>query len=158
MDKNMKKYAMLQIDADVHQLLKSFCKDKGYKIGRYVGQGHGGLKNTIAFDISPKRKPTNSDLEKLAKTIKIFNELYGNDLFKFRDFRKGGSLIEYGESQRIVHVVVEFDTMKVDEYDPVYFTKIIETLPDNEREAIEDDFKDSNIFLGKPSEASKTKA
>jgi hypothetical protein len=24
----MKKYAMLQIDADVHQLLKSFCKEK----------------------------------------------------------------------------------------------------------------------------------
>ena len=36
MDKNMKKYAMLQIDADVHQLLKSFCKDKGYKMNGLV--------------------------------------------------------------------------------------------------------------------------
>ena len=36
MDKNMKKYAMLQIDANVHQLLKSFCKDKGYKMNGLV--------------------------------------------------------------------------------------------------------------------------
>jgi hypothetical protein len=28
----MKKYAMIQIDAEIHQLLKEFCKDKGYKI------------------------------------------------------------------------------------------------------------------------------
>jgi hypothetical protein len=32
----MKKYAMLQIDANVHQLLKSFCKDKGYKMNGLV--------------------------------------------------------------------------------------------------------------------------
>jgi len=32
----MKKYAMIQIDADIHQLLKEFCKDKGYKINGLV--------------------------------------------------------------------------------------------------------------------------
>jgi hypothetical protein len=32
----MKKYAMIQIDADVHQLLKDFCKDKGYKISGLI--------------------------------------------------------------------------------------------------------------------------
>ena len=32
----MKKYAMIQIDADVHQLLKEFCKDKGYKISGLI--------------------------------------------------------------------------------------------------------------------------
>jgi hypothetical protein len=28
----MKKYAMIQIDAEIHQVLKEFCKEKGYKI------------------------------------------------------------------------------------------------------------------------------
>lgn len=32
----MKKYAMIQIDLDIHQLLKEFCKDKGYKINGLV--------------------------------------------------------------------------------------------------------------------------
>lgn len=32
----MKKYAMIQIDASVHQLLKDFCKEKGYKINGLV--------------------------------------------------------------------------------------------------------------------------
>jgi hypothetical protein len=32
----MKKYAMIQIDAEVHQMLKEFCKDKGYKINGLV--------------------------------------------------------------------------------------------------------------------------
>jgi hypothetical protein len=32
----MKKYAMIQIDADVHQMLKEFCKDKGYKISGLI--------------------------------------------------------------------------------------------------------------------------
>jgi hypothetical protein len=31
-----KKYAMIQIDAEVHQMLKEFCKEKGYKIGGLV--------------------------------------------------------------------------------------------------------------------------
>jgi hypothetical protein len=31
-----KKYAMLQIDAEVHQMLKDFCKDKGYKMNGLV--------------------------------------------------------------------------------------------------------------------------
>jgi predicted HicB family RNase H-like nuclease len=32
----MKKYAMIQIDAEVHQALKEFCKEKGYKINGLV--------------------------------------------------------------------------------------------------------------------------
>ena len=32
----MKKYAMIQIDADMHQLLKEFCKEKGYKISGLI--------------------------------------------------------------------------------------------------------------------------
>jgi hypothetical protein len=32
----MKKYAMIQIDAEVHQLLKEFCKEKGYKISGLI--------------------------------------------------------------------------------------------------------------------------
>jgi hypothetical protein len=31
-----KKYAMLQIDAEIHQMLKEFCKDKGYKMNGLV--------------------------------------------------------------------------------------------------------------------------
>jgi hypothetical protein len=32
----MKKYAMIQIDAEIHQVLKEFCKEKGYKINGLV--------------------------------------------------------------------------------------------------------------------------
>jgi hypothetical protein len=32
----MKKYAMIQIDAEIHQALKEFCKEKGYKINGLV--------------------------------------------------------------------------------------------------------------------------
>jgi len=32
----MKKYAMIQIDAQIHQTLKEFCKEKGYKINGLV--------------------------------------------------------------------------------------------------------------------------
>jgi hypothetical protein len=32
----MKKYAMIQIDAEIHQVLKDFCKEKGYKINGLV--------------------------------------------------------------------------------------------------------------------------
>jgi hypothetical protein len=32
----MKKYAMIQINADVHQTLKEFCKEKGYKISGLI--------------------------------------------------------------------------------------------------------------------------
>lgn len=31
-----KKYAMIQINSDVHQSLKEFCNDKGYKINGLV--------------------------------------------------------------------------------------------------------------------------
>ena len=31
-----KKYAMIQIDAEIHQSLKEFCKDKGYRINGLV--------------------------------------------------------------------------------------------------------------------------
>ena len=53
MDKNMKKYAMLQIDADVHQLLKSFCKDKVYKM-------NGLVESLIKEKVTPNQTlPTN---------------------------------------------------------------------------------------------------
>ena len=53
MDKNMKKYAMLQIDAEVHQLLKSFCKDKGYKM-------NGLVESLIKEKVTPNQTfPTN---------------------------------------------------------------------------------------------------
>lgn len=32
----MKKYSMIQIDAEVHQMLKEFCREKGYKINGLV--------------------------------------------------------------------------------------------------------------------------
>jgi len=32
----MKKYAMIQIDAEIHQVLKYFCKERGYKINGLV--------------------------------------------------------------------------------------------------------------------------
>jgi post-segregation antitoxin (ccd killing protein) len=32
----MKKYSMIQINAEVHSELKKFCKDKGYKISGLV--------------------------------------------------------------------------------------------------------------------------
>ena len=53
MDKNMKKYAMLQIDAEIHQLLKSFCKDKGYKM-------NGLVESLIKEKVTPNQTlPTN---------------------------------------------------------------------------------------------------
>ena len=54
MDKDMnKKYAMLQIDAEVHQMLKEFCKDKGYKM-------NGLVESLIKEKVSPKQTlPTN---------------------------------------------------------------------------------------------------
>jgi len=49
----MKKYAMLQIDAEIHQLLKSFCKDKGYKM-------NGLVESLIKEKVIPKQTlPTN---------------------------------------------------------------------------------------------------
>ena len=58
MDKNMnKKYAMLQIDAEVHQLLKSFCKEKGYKM-------NGLVESLIKEKVSPKVKPIPSNILK----------------------------------------------------------------------------------------------
>ena len=32
----MKKYAMIQIDAQIHQVLKDFCKERGYKINGLI--------------------------------------------------------------------------------------------------------------------------
>jgi len=54
MDKDMnKKYAMLQIDAEVHQMLKEFCKDKGYKM-------NGLVESLIRDKVSPTQTlPTN---------------------------------------------------------------------------------------------------
>jgi predicted HicB family RNase H-like nuclease len=54
MDKVMsKKYAMIQIDAEVHQVLKEFCKERGYKIN--------GLVETLIKDkvTSIKQPPKN---------------------------------------------------------------------------------------------------
>jgi len=48
-----KKYAMLQIDAEVHQMLKEFCKDKGYKM-------NGLVESLIRDKVSPAQTlPTN---------------------------------------------------------------------------------------------------
>ena len=49
-----KKYAMLQIDAGVHQMLKDFCKDKGYKM-------NGLVESLIKDKVSPTitQQPTN---------------------------------------------------------------------------------------------------
>jgi len=52
-----KKYAMLQIDADVHQLLKSFCKDRGYKM-------NGLVESLIKEKVSPNVKPLPSNVLK----------------------------------------------------------------------------------------------
>jgi predicted HicB family RNase H-like nuclease len=32
----MKRYAMIQIDAEVHQMLKEYCKERGYKLNGLV--------------------------------------------------------------------------------------------------------------------------
>ena len=32
----MKRYAMLQIDAEVHLMLKEYCKERGYKLNGLV--------------------------------------------------------------------------------------------------------------------------
>lgn len=45
-----KRYAMLQIDAEVHRLLKSFCKEKGYKM-------NGLVESLIKEKVSPNVKP-----------------------------------------------------------------------------------------------------
>ena len=45
-----KKYAMLQIDAEIHQMLKEFCKDKGYKM-------NGLVESLIKEKVSPCLKP-----------------------------------------------------------------------------------------------------
>ena len=52
-----KKYAMLQIDADIHQLLKQFCKDKGYKM-------NGLVESLIKEKVSPNVKPLSSNVLK----------------------------------------------------------------------------------------------
>ena len=48
--KIMKKYAMIQIDADLHASLKVFCREKGYKIG-------GLIENLIKDRIESSKKP-----------------------------------------------------------------------------------------------------
>jgi len=34
--KEEKKYAMLQLPSDIHQLLKKYCDERGYKMGALV--------------------------------------------------------------------------------------------------------------------------
>lgn len=36
MDKNMKRYSMLQLSADTHSILKEYCNENGYKMGKFV--------------------------------------------------------------------------------------------------------------------------
>lgn len=50
-----KKYAMLQIDAEIHQMLKEFCKDKGYKM-------NGLVESLIKEKVSPTVKPLPSNV------------------------------------------------------------------------------------------------
>jgi len=52
-----KKYAMLQIDADVHQMLKEFCKDKGYRM-------NGLVESLIKEKVSSNVKPLPSNVLK----------------------------------------------------------------------------------------------
>lgn len=46
----MKKYAMLQIDAEVHSSLKKFCDERGMKMGKLV-------ETLIKDKISLNKKP-----------------------------------------------------------------------------------------------------
>jgi len=48
----MKKYAMLQIDAEIHQELKKYCKEKGYKL-------NGLVEALIKEKVLPKPQPKN---------------------------------------------------------------------------------------------------
>ena len=48
----MKKYAMLQIDAEIHQELKKYCKERGYKL-------NGLVEALIKEKVSPKPQPKN---------------------------------------------------------------------------------------------------
>jgi len=95
-------------------------KALGLKIARSVGEGHGGKNNTIAFDIRSGKGTSDSALKDLKIRIQKFNKVYGEHLFKFREFGiKNGSLVETAKSQRIVHAVVDFNTMRPNlEYDP----------------------------------------
>jgi hypothetical protein len=53
----MKKYSMIQIDHELHRLLKEFCKDRGYKISGLVESL---IKERINVKNSP---PTNNILK-----------------------------------------------------------------------------------------------
>jgi hypothetical protein len=46
----MKKYSMLQIDSEIHSMLKSFCDERGMKMGKLV-------EALIKDKITPTRKP-----------------------------------------------------------------------------------------------------
>jgi predicted HicB family RNase H-like nuclease len=62
MDKVMsKKYAMIQIDAEVHLLLKEFCQERGYKINGLVETL---IKERVASVKQPPRNvlPTSSKI------------------------------------------------------------------------------------------------
>jgi predicted HicB family RNase H-like nuclease len=48
----MKRYAMLQIDAEVHQALKEYCKERGYKL-------NGLVEALIKEKVLPKPQPKN---------------------------------------------------------------------------------------------------
>ena len=46
----MKRYAMIQINAEVHQLLKEFCNERGYKI-------NGLVESLIKEKVEASKKP-----------------------------------------------------------------------------------------------------
>jgi len=46
----MKRYAMIQINAEVHQLLKEFCNERGYKI-------NGLVESLIKEKVQASKKP-----------------------------------------------------------------------------------------------------
>jgi len=56
----MKKYAMIQIDAELHSSLKEFCKNRGYKIS--------GLVESLIKD---KIEPIQNTLPKKVLSTKI---------------------------------------------------------------------------------------
>lgn len=91
---------------------------KKYSVGRYVGTGHGGKSNTIAFDISPGE----ISLASLKKRILNFNKHMG-ELVKFQGF-KSASNRSIVEAQGIIHLGLNLENVRVKEYDDKLFYKL----------------------------------
>lgn len=91
---------------------------KKYAVGRYVGTGHGGKSNTIAFDISPGE----ISLASLKQRILNFNKHMG-ELVKFQGFKTdyNRSIVE---AQGIIHLGLNLENVRVKEYDDKLFYKL----------------------------------